>query len=207
MTALVPYPATASTTVNSRDVLRQLPPLSPRMSSGESLYRANLVDWIKRCLPDAITIHESRQKMLHGLSTDALTQIMTVFHDEGVDAGMSLIEHHWSFLADRHLEKLSEDINYTRFGSPPAQRRASGAEEALSWPPAPVLRARSLESEPPVQPFRRLTNDSDLSTLLFNRNNSPIPRNALGPLTTWQEAVNFIHTYLNPIQGTSIIPS
>ncbi|KAI0084929.1 hypothetical protein BDY19DRAFT_968878 [Irpex rosettiformis] len=124
---------------------------------------------------------------------------MTVFYEDGVEAGIRLIEQEWFVLAERHFGKLSEAMNRTQNESPCVRCAEPEDEEVLTWPPAPMLRDRSLESEQAIQPFRRLSTcaEADSDTFRFNANNSPIPRGRLGPQTSWEESVRIINTHLN----------
>ena len=257
--------------IASQDVLRQLVPLTP-MSPGEHLHRANMVDWIMRLAPGVI--HGSRVDLLYAIRTSALTELMNIFHNDGVEAGMQVIELMWSTLAERHLNAVSSASNRTGFvsSSTPYTESKHEVQDALSWPPAPRLRNRSLESERLIEHFRRLsirtqsgsrfnTNNSSIlapmngtyfaspsvlyaepepevedplswppaprlrnrsleserfierfrqlstrtqSDLRFNANNSPIPKDAIGPLSTYEDSLRYINSELSDTQRTFV---
>jgi hypothetical protein len=167
-------------------------PMLRAESPGEQQHRDSLIVWILR----SAEINEQHQYMLNTLATDALHAIMTTFYDSGTREGMHLLESYWQrFIHDsRNTHSLSsEHINNEPFSA--LENRPY--ERTPIYTDGEPLR----ESRRVLASSRTCTLDSTY-TMIFNYNNSPVPRHALAarpsPLT---DSIQLINSHINDVQG------
>ncbi|KAI0688192.1 hypothetical protein BC835DRAFT_331145 [Cytidiella melzeri] len=194
--------------------LRHLP--SPPASPGEQLHRDNLVNWICR----RVTIGGSHLLVLRTLPTDVLHHIMTEVYENREENGLRILEQYCadvrqedaaaeggllgplSPLYDLQPRPFCEAHAVQQAGSNMPATEYVGAMQ-LSYVSEPV-RSPVMDAEPSYshQPARKLTTDSDAySTMLFNGNNSPIPRYALAArVPTFDASTEYIDSLSDDIQ-------
>lgn len=136
--------------------------------------------------------------MLKALPENIVIFMLNEFHDQGVTHGLQTLEdYHKQF--DGRLRQASIDVS-----EPGMIFEEYTGDTQVRVPSSQVDdRTQSPLSRVPAQPIRKETTDSNC-TMLFNRNNSPIPRNAIaaGP-SPLEASLTTIKAHLNHVQSGS----
>ena len=139
-------------------------------------------------------------RMLRTLPSEALRNMYQVFYTYEAESGLSLVEGYWKELREEHRAIFLQPLPNV-FPAPGPDLQASQSH-ALHASHTDIGRLPELAQR--VQPTRKFT-ESDEYNIVFNSNNSPIPRNALSAgLSTRDAAVECINSYLDDVQGMSI---